>query len=188
MVNRGLLLHLATSPADRFLSAHLHYLRPSFMFKLSFSAIAVLGISGVMTVLAHPVLAQEQVEVVHDPLGLCNLYPLSGHAIIDTSGNLVTLPQYCQALREIEKSGSSPFWQAFLAAGNREAIAFAHTLEQKEVIAYSQTICPFLQGGGTLDDLRRIQSGGELPAEFEVAITIAAINVYCPAYRSEIGR
>jgi hypothetical protein len=149
------------------------------------SFVAVLGLPLSIAALARPALAQ---EFAHDPSGLCNLHNLSGYAVVDASGNLVMLPRYCQTLQAIEASGENPFWQAFLAAADREAVAFAYTLGQKQVITYGGTICPFLQDGGSLDELRQIQSGGELPPSFEVAITLAAIHTHCPTYQSEIGR
>jgi hypothetical protein len=123
-----------------------------------------------------------------DPLRLCPLHNLSGYSAIDASGNLINLRQYCQSQQEMAKPNHAPFWQAFLAAAAPAAIDYARTLNADAVFAYSETICPFLENGGTLNQLRQIQGSGTLPSEFEVAVTSAAIQTECPAYQSELGR
>jgi hypothetical protein len=122
-----------------------------------------------------------------DSLRLCPLHNLSGYSAIDAAGNLINLSQYCQSQQQMAQPNRAPFWQAFLTAADPQAIAYARTLDQEAVFAYSSTICPFLENGGTVNQLRQIQTGS-LPSGFEVAVTIAAIQTHCPSYQSEFGR
>ncbi|HEY9663624.1 MAG TPA: DUF732 domain-containing protein, partial [Allocoleopsis sp.] len=71
---------------------------------------------------------------------------------------------------------------------NARAIEVENELGQEDVVAYGSVICPFLDQGGTLAELRQIQGDGNLPRDFEVAVTVAAINTYCPAHVAELGR
>ncbi|MBD3882102.1 hypothetical protein IFO70_10060 [Phormidium tenue FACHB-886] len=122
-----------------------------------------------------------------DPLRLCPLQNLSGYSAIDATGSLINLKQYCQ-LQVRTQLSHAPFWQAFAAAAAPRAIAYARTLDQEAILAYSDTICPFLENGGTINQLRQIQTSGTLPSEFEVAVTIAAIQTQCPTYQADLGR
>jgi hypothetical protein len=135
--------------------------------------------------------------------GVCGLNHRSGYLVVDESGNLVDLVEYCrQRSDQVEQlqqtqsdsstdphdSQSIAFWQAFEAGASPEAIVFANSLGSDEVFAYGSAICPFLEQGGSLRELRQIQGDGNLPTSFEVAVTVAAIDTYCPRFRSEIGR
>jgi Protein of unknown function (DUF732) len=151
------------------------------------SSLAITAIAFSLSAIASsPALAQD--EWTDDALGLCGLHNLSGYSAINTAGTLVNLAQYCHQHPLQASSANYPFWQSFLAAADRETVAYAQTLGQQEVMAYGTTICPFLENGGTLEQLRQIQSSDELPLGLEVAVVVAAINTYCPTYQSEIGR
>ena len=132
-----------------------------------------------------PALAQD--KFAQDALGLCGLYNLSGYSAVNAAGVLVNLTQYCQQ-QQMQEAAIAPFWQAFVAAASQKTVAYAQGLGQQEVAAYGTTICPFLENGGTLDQLRQIQGSGELASGFEAAVVVAAVNTYCPTYQSEIGR
>jgi hypothetical protein len=80
------------------------------------------------------------------------------------------------------------FWQAFLAVATPEAVEFARSAGRDDVVAYGATICPTLRDGGTMKDVRTLQLRGGLPAAFDAAVNVAAINTYCPEYQSQIGR
>jgi hypothetical protein len=132
--------------------------------------------------------------------GICGLNSRSGYLVVDESGNLVDLVEYCrQRSANVEQlqqtqsySSTEPqsiaFWQAFEAGASPEAIVFANSLGSDAVFAYGSAICPFLEQGGSLRELRQVQGDGNLPTSFEVAVTVAAIDTYCPKFRSEIGR
>jgi hypothetical protein len=131
--------------------------------------------------------------------GICGLYNHSGYLVVDETGNLVDMAGYCQqqAHRRSQTTSqpdpqqatiASAFWRTFDMTANAEAQQMATTLGRDEVMAYGATICPFLQQGGTLQELRQIQTDGNLPSSFETAVTVAAIYSQCPAHRSELGR
>jgi hypothetical protein len=132
--------------------------------------------------------------------GICGLYNHSGYLVVDETGNLVDMVEYCQQQQihqrsqvesqqsAVESTAASSFWRTFETTANAEARQMAATLGREEIMDYGTTICPFLQQGGTLHELRRIQTDGNLPSNFETAVTVAAIHTYCPAYRSELGR
>lgn len=127
--------------------------------------------------------------------GICGLYNHSGYLVVNEAGQLVNVMDYCQNQQAQQAQPepqaiprTSAFWQAFAATADSEARAVATTLGSDQVIAYGTTICPFLNQGGTLQELRQIQLDGNLPSGFETAVTVAAIQAYCPAYRSELGR
>lgn len=125
--------------------------------------------------------------------GVCNLHNLGGYLVIDASGNLVPLPIYCQqaqpeptaptASREADR-----FWQTFNTVASSQTLDYANRVDRQSITAYAATICPYLEQGGTLQELRQLQSSQALPAGVDVAITVAAIHSYCPAYRSAIGQ
>ncbi|WP_416666437.1 hypothetical protein [Egbenema bharatensis] len=157
-----------------------------------FKAVCTL-IAGLISV--APALASAQPALNASVSGVCGLNNRSGYLIVDEAGNLVDLVDYCRRHQNQLESrilpstpGSSAFWQAFEASASPEAIVVADSLGAEEVVAYASTICPFLEQGGSLPELRQIQGDGHLPTSFEVAVTYAAINTYCPAFRSEIGR
>lgn len=120
--------------------------------------------------------------------GICGLYNRSGYLVVDETGNLVDVVEYCSHLRDQAEPRASAFWQTFESTATSDAIAVANTLNPDAVVEYGASICPFLEQGGSLRELRQIQGDGELPSDFEVAVTIAAIYTYCPTYRSELGR
>jgi hypothetical protein len=158
-----------------------------------FKAVCAL-IAGLISI-GFPLSASAQTNLNATGSGVCGLNNRSGYLIVDESGNLVDLVDYCRRYQDQLESrispsdpGSSSFWQAFEASASPEAIVVANSLGSEEVIAYASTICPFLEQGGSLPELRQIQGDGHLPTSFEVAVTFAAINTYCPAFRSEMGR
>lgn len=120
--------------------------------------------------------------------GICGLYNREGYLVVDESGNLINMQDYCQRQHDRSVPAISQFWRAFTATANARAIEVANELGQEDVVAYGSVICPFLDQGGTLAELRQIQGDGNLPRDFEVAVTVAAINTYCPAHVAEIGR
>lgn len=80
------------------------------------------------------------------------------------------------------------FWQTFLTAASPEAIVFAQSVEQEAVLEYGQTICPSLDEGKTMDEVRATQIENGLPADFDAAVNVAAIHAYCPQHETQIGR
>ena len=146
----------------------------------------------VLTVLCLPIVISVSPALAQDPslqaTGICGLYNHSGYLVVDEAGRLVNVVDYCQNQREQQTTPeTSAFWQAFEATANSQARATATALGPDEVVAYGSTICPFLDQGGTLDELRQIQLDGDLPSGFETAVTVAAIQTYCPTYRSALG-
>lgn len=137
-----------------------------------------------------PTTPRPRVEPDYPPgtLGICRMAPLTGRVAIDNSGNLLVLSDYCRSQHDQLDTQAEQFWQSFIENAGSEAITFAHTLDRQSVVAYGTTICPFLENGGTLPELRQLQSDTRLPSAFETAVTLAAIHTYCPTYRSEIGR
>lgn len=148
----------------------------------------VLPLLGVITAL--PAQADEEDEVQPN-LGICGLYYVSGLMIVGESGELLNLSDYCQVRRltaiAITEEGD-PFWEAFVASASPEAMEFAVSAGKDAVVRYGSTICPYLWEGGSIDELRAVQSADEVPVSFEAAATVAAINTYCPEYQSNIGR
>jgi hypothetical protein len=124
--------------------------------------------------------------------GICGeVYELSGRSVVLPTGQLVRLEDYCVTRRAIATSTTGEgeeFWQAFLKSASPEAISFAQSAGRDPVVAYGATICPTLQNGATMQDLRKMQIDGGLPASFDAAVNVAAINTYCPQYQSSIGR
>lgn len=120
--------------------------------------------------------------------GICGLYNHDGYLVVDESGNLINMQDYCQRQHDRSASATRQFWQAFTATANPTVMEVAQKLGQEQVVAYGSMICPFLDQGGTLAELRQIQGDGDLPRDFEVIVTVAAINTYCPAHVAEIGR
>lgn len=149
-------------------------------------SVALLGITLISTAIFPPLLSAQ--EFAQDRLGVCPLYNLSGYSTIDVSGNLINLTEYCQGLSNTTEIRSNHFWESFIEVADDEAIAYANTYGRTEVTAYGNTICPFLKKGGTLEELRQVQSDQPLPPTFDVAVTLAAIQTYCPTYRAEIGQ
>jgi Protein of unknown function (DUF732) len=127
--------------------------------------------------------------VAYDNRGdMCASYNASGYMIVDPYGRLVNLRDYCNTQKaEGSPQQSQSFWEQFVKWADADAIAFANNLDRQDVVAYGATICPFLQNGGSLSDLRQLQADAQLPTGFESAITAAAVNTYCPGYRSAVG-
>lgn len=149
--------------------------------------------------LAAPVQADddeepEQLRLIQDFLGVCGYYDLSGRWITGEDGEIIELEELCLARRASISAAiatntlSDPFWDAFQDVASPTALAFAEDLERQDVLEYGATVCPLLESGNTMQDVRAIQVRGGLPASFDAAINVAAINVYCPEYRDYIGR
>lgn len=147
-------------------------------------SVVFLGIIVSSTIVFPPLLAAQ--EFAQDRLGICPLYNLSGYSTIDLQGNLVNLMAYCQGLSNASEIRSNDFWKNFVKIADDEAIAYANTYGRVEVTTYGNTICPFLKNGGTLTELRQVQSDQSFPPTFEVAVTRAAIQTHCPTYQAEM--
>ncbi|MBW4514779.1 MAG: DUF732 domain-containing protein [Timaviella obliquedivisa GSE-PSE-MK23-08B] len=148
-------------------------------------SVAFLSIALVSTVVFPPLLAAQ--EFAQDRLGVCPLYNLSGYSTIDIDGNLVNLTAYCQGLGNASEVRRDRFWESFIEAADDEAIAYANTYGRTKVTAYGNTICLFLRHGGTLEELRQVQADQLFPPTFDVAVTTAAIQTYCPTDAAKIG-
>ena len=96
--------------------------------------------------------------------------------------------QDTNALRIDTPNPDEQFFRIFLEAASPEAIAFSHSVEQAAIIEYGESICPLLQDGLTMDDIRSTQMQAGLPADFDAAVNVSAIHTYCPDYESQIGR
>lgn len=144
-------------------------------------SLALLGIVVMSTAVFPPFLAAQ--EFAKDRLGICPLYNLSGYSTIDLQGNLVNLTAYCQGVSNTSEIRNNDFWRNFVEVADNEAIAYAETYGRTEVNAYGNTICSFLQNGGTLAELRQVQSDQSFPPTFEIAVTMAAIETYCPTLK-----
>ncbi|NJN86243.1 MAG: hypothetical protein HC881_07925 [Leptolyngbyaceae cyanobacterium SL_7_1] len=142
--------------------------------------------------MATPIHAQE--AIAPPSRGICAMQYYSGLATIDTDGQVVSLEDYCRAFPSVAPETApisvegNKFWQAFLTAASPAALAFAESTGQQAVIDYGMTICPYLDDGGSLPELRQIQSSLPIPPSFDVAVTVAAIHTNCPEYRAGIGR
>lgn len=117
--------------------------------------------------------------------GVCRLYSLSGYLALDSQGEMVPLREYCQQRRNWVWYEPDQFWQTFREVASAETISFTQTLDQDQVEAYAESICPFLEDGGTLQELAEIRSDAQLPIDFEQALAVAAIKTYCRQYRSQ---
>lgn len=146
---------------------------------------ALLGIALISTAIFPPLLSAQ--EFAQDRLGVCPLYNLSGYSTLDIAGNLINLTEYCQGLSNTTEIRSNHFWESFVEVADDEAIAYSNIYGRTEVIAYGNTICPFLRNGGTLEELRQVQSDQSFPLTFNVAVTKAAIQTYCPTYQININ-
>jgi hypothetical protein len=135
---------------------------------------------------------QSNVSPLLNP-GVCGqVYGLSGRSVILPGGEFQRLEDYCASVEAtvvpIPVVQGGNFWQAFLAVASPEAVDFARAAGPDDVVAYGQTICPNLRGGGSMQDVRAEQIRGGLPASFDAAVNVAAINTYCPEYQAQIGR
>jgi hypothetical protein len=160
---------------------------------------AVCLLTGLLPLLTLVPYADAQTPEAQIATGICGLYNHSGYLVVDEAGNLVDIAEYCQrqADRQLHTNlpndpqlaaVASEFWRTFEMTASAEAQQMAAELGRDEVLAYGATICPFLQQGGTLRELRQIQTDGNLPSSFETAVTVAAIYSQCPAHRAELGR
>jgi hypothetical protein len=118
--------------------------------------------------------------------GVCRIYNLSGYMAMDQQGQVVPLSQYCEQQRNWAWYEPDDFWQEFRKVASAETITFAQSLTQARVEAYAQSICPFLEDGGTLQELAQMQTDAQLPADFEQAVTVAAVKTYCRQHRQQI--
>lgn len=119
--------------------------------------------------------------------GVCRLYHLSGHMAIDSTGQVIGLRQYCRELQNWAWYEPSRFWRKFRRVATPEMLNFAQTLDRDSVEAYGQSICPFLQNGGTMQELTQLQANQQFPTGFEQAIIAASVRSYCPEYRSQLA-
>lgn len=138
----------------------------------------------------------QEIPIVVDPTaatpGICGqIYNLSGRSVILPSGEFLRMVDYCAAVRTsittISPEGEE-FWQAFLAAASPEALRYAEAAGRDDVVAYGSSICPVLESGTSMTELRQLQEEGGLPVAFDSAVNVAAVNTYCSQYRSSLGR
>ncbi|MDX2213029.1 MAG: DUF732 domain-containing protein [Oculatellaceae cyanobacterium bins.114] len=138
----------------------------------------------------------QSIPVVVDPTvvtpGICGqIYGLSGRSVILPNGEFVRLVDYCTtvgtSITAVSPEGDE-FWQAFLVAASPEAVRYAEAVGRDEVVAYGATICPVLNSGTSMQELRAVQSEGEVPIAFDAAVNVAAVNTYCPQHQSQLGR
>ncbi|MBW4467238.1 MAG: hypothetical protein KME07_17570 [Pegethrix bostrychoides GSE-TBD4-15B] len=115
--------------------------------------------------------------------GVCWLYNLSGYLALDTEGEVVPLQPYCQQQHNWAWHEPAAFWQQFREVATAETLSYSQTLDQDEIEAYAQTICLFLESGGTVEQLTQIQSDQAFPDAFEQAVTLASVNSLCRQYR-----
>lgn len=118
--------------------------------------------------------------------GVCRFYNLSGYAAVAADGQLVMLRPYCDQQRNWVWYEEGRFWSRFRDAATSETLAFAQTLNRHEVEVYALSICPFLEEGGTLQELTQLQADQRFPVEFEQAVTVAAVKTYCRQYRDQL--
>jgi hypothetical protein len=160
--------------------------------------LALCGVSGIGLGLgiAAPVQADDEDPSRINP-GICGLYYFSGHVVSTATGRIVPLEYYCELQDSFyvpaeelaeQETEAEAFWQRFLDVASPTAMDFARSAGKAEVVAYGQTICPFLEEGRSLSDLRQEQQSSGIPQSFEAAVTVAAIHAYCPAFQSQIGR
>lgn len=118
--------------------------------------------------------------------GVCHLYQLSGYLAIDPQGQVVPLSEYCEQQRNWAWYETGDFWHEFREVAGAETLSYAQTLDRDKVEAYAQSICPFLANGGTMQELAEIRTDAQLPADFERAVTIAAVKTFCREHRQQI--
>lgn len=121
-------------------------------------------------------------------VGICRLYNLSGYLALDAEGRILPLRPYCQQQRNWAWHEPKEFWQRFREVATVEAVNYSQTLDQQAIDAYAQSICPFLEAGNTLEQLTQIQANRPFPADFERALTVAAVDTYCQQHRDPKGR
>lgn len=169
------------------------------MLKIAYSLVLMGSMLLPLAGLAQPAIAQDsdddeetQVVPVTGFLGVCELNTLSGLTFIDEeTGEVRVLADYCPtetATRLSLTEEGEEFWQAFLSVASPNAIEFASKANRQEVANYGATVCVVMDEGASLQEVRQLQLEGGLPASFDAAVNVAAINTYCPEYRGEIGR
>ncbi len=180
----------------------LNRLMPRFVRLLSVVGVTVAIALGGATVVSAQEQDEEQnlnleIQVRADPTGLCAIPELGGMWVNDNTGQIVRLEELCQALlpeRFISVSMAElsaqevEFWEAFLNVASPEAITFANQVSHQDVVDYGKSVCISLGRGDTMADVRKVQIEGGLPAAFDAAVNVAAINTYCPGYQYQIGR
>lgn len=117
--------------------------------------------------------------------GVCRLYNLSGHFALDAAGDVLPLHSYCREQQNWAWYLPGEFWQEFRQVASPETLTYVQTLDRDKVEAYAQAICPFLKSGATAADLSRLQADQQFPPAFEQAVTVAAVQTYCPEYQLE---
>jgi hypothetical protein len=168
------------------------------MLKIAYSLVLMGSMLLPLARLAQPAIAQDsdddevQVVPVTGFIGVCELNTLSGLTFIDEeTGEVRILADYCPtetATRLSLTEEGEEFWQAFLSVASPNAIEFASKANRQEVANYGATVCVVMDEGASLQEVRQLQLEGGLPASFDAAVNVAAINTYCPEYRAEIGR
>ncbi|MBE9179905.1 DUF732 domain-containing protein [Oculatella sp. LEGE 06141] len=124
-------------------------------------------------------------------LGICESEVLSGRSVVDSAGNVVRLVDYCREQRTASLAvgiEGDRFWQNYVTVASPTALDFTRTIDPQLLIDYGTSVCPFLAGGGSMQEIRLLQRDGALPSSVEVAVTVAAIHTYCPEFASRIGR
>jgi hypothetical protein len=167
-----------------FVTAFLRSFMPKLIALLSACAACLTVASLSSQTLAQPVSSEHH-------LGICGVDRLTGRSVVDASGRVVPLVEYCQqeatARRSLGVDGDR-FLETFTTVASPDALAFSQTLDPQLLVEYGTTICPFLAGGGSMREVRLIQRDGLMPTNVEAAITVAAIHTYCPEFVSRIGR
>lgn len=134
----------------------------------------------------QPDFEQEPPEFKFGTLGICRIYNWSSYLALASDGQVVTLRQYCQQQRNWVWYEEGRFWERFRDVATAETMTFAQSLDQNRIETYAQAICPFLADGGSFRDLAKIQADPPLPANFEQAVTAAAVRTYCRQYRDQL--
>lgn len=168
------------------------------MLKIAYSLVLMGSMLFPLAGLTQPAIAQDsdddevQVVPVTGFIGVCELNTLSGLTFIDEeTGEVRILADYCPtetATRLSLSEEGEEFWRAFLSVASPNAIEFASKANRQEVANYGATVCVVMDEGSSLQEVRQLQLEGGLPASFDAAVNVAAINTYCPEYRGEIGR
>ncbi|MEM9449837.1 MAG: DUF732 domain-containing protein [Cyanobacteria bacterium P01_E01_bin.6] len=148
----------------------------------------------------HGSYASDHAPIQDDAAGLCSMVSTQpGRWVTDGFAGMLPLDEVCTFQDDVNRDGAlsdsqlrarfdEQFWQMFLQAASPEAIAFSQGVEQSAVIEYGRTICPLLNDGITMDDVRTTQRQSGLPADFDAAVNVSAIHIYCPEHDRQIGR
>jgi hypothetical protein len=136
---------------------------------------------------SEPREAQEPPEFRLGTAGVCQLHQLSGYLALAADGQMLPLTEYCQQQRNWVWYEASDFWKEFRQVASVETLTFTQTLNRERVEAYAGSICTCLDDGTTLQELQKIQADDQLPADFERAVTIAAVKAYCRQHRAALA-